>query len=339
MTAKSFWWETGVAGDGLSEYTEIDHSRWVRVVGACSGHEGIGPGYGDAFDAQANPTGGSDRKVRIKTGGAIVDGKALDQDVLEDMLLDTTPTYRRDRIVLKCEWGAVNTVRITVLKGTDGSETPPTIPAPNPTTLVYQALWQVRIVSSGAVTLEADERVFASITDEVTIELNTSAGVIRVKSSGITAAQIAPDAVGTSELAIDAVENENIAANAVETDNLVNNAVFEDKIGERVLGLDRRQGGDINDWDDPGPTNRTPGNLRMRVGSIQWTGGAVGNGTKSVTFPIAFANTPLVFITALDYEVIGSPLAPGTTGFTINWKSTVGAKTAITFFWMAIGDE
>ena len=239
MSAKSFWFETGVAGDGSSEYTEVDHSRWVRVVGACFGHEGIGPGYGTEFSAAANPTGGTDRKVRMGTGGAIVDGKPLDQDVLEDHLLDVTPSYRRDRIVLKCDWTA-HTVRIAVLKGTDGSETPPTIPAPNPNTLVYQGLWQVRLISSGEVTLEADERIWAETSvDDVTIEVSDT-GELRVKDDGIVAAkiaagavgssEIATGAVGTSEIATDGVDSAEIKASAVKAPELATDAVETAKI-------------------------------------------------------------------------------------------------------------
>jgi len=326
MTAKSFWWETGVAGDGSSEYTEVDHSRWTRVVGACFGHEGIGPGYGDAFDAEANPTGGSDRKVRIKTGGAIVDGKPLDQDVQEDHLLDTTPSYRRDRIVLACTWGATNTVRIAVLKGTDGSETPPTIPSPVPGTLVYLALWQVRIVSSGAVSLSADERVWAEPSvDDVTIEISGT-GELQVKDDGITAAKINDDAVITAKINDDAVD--------------------DTKVGDRVPALIKRQGGSPTDWSTYGNTNYIPTAVKIEVGVAGITVGIYDvMQTFGISFPTAFSQPPVVFAT-IEYNSVKLVIVTRditASGFILKIStgdgSTFPVSTTYPIHWMAIGPE
>jgi len=308
MTAKSFWWETGVAGDGSSTYTEIDHSRWARVVGACFGHEGIGPGYGNEFDAEANPTGGTDRKVRIKTGGTIVDGKPLDQDVTEDHLLDVTPNLRRDRIVLKCDW-SVHTVRIAVLKGTDGVDTPPNIPAPNPNTLVYQALWDVKIVSSGAVTLEADERVWAvPQVDDATIDIIL--GILGVKAGGIDTAELA------------------------------NDSVDDTKAGNRVPQFYRRQGGHSSDWEDQGNTNYTPGPVRIQAGSKNWSGTPTDTGSVVVTFPVAFSNVPLGWAVSKSALLnCGVNLTATTMEIFFKVVEDVAVVSVANFYWLAIGPE
>ncbi len=366
MTAKSFWWETGVAGDGSSEYSEVDHSRWVRVVGACAGHEGIGAAYEDEFDATANPTGGSDRKVRIGTGGAIVDGKPLDQDVLEDMLLDTTPSYRRDRVVLKADWGAANTVRIAVLKGTDGSETPPNIPAPNPNTLVYQALWQVRIINSGAVTLEADERIWAvPQVDDATIDVIL--GILGVKVGGIDTAEIASKAVETSKLDdysvttvkldTDAVTSPKIQSLAVvagkiadgavsATAKLANDIVDDTKVGNRVPALTKRQGGNASDWSTYGNINYIPTAVRMQAGVRGLTVAAIDfTYSFPLTWPTAFSQPPIVLIT-LEYAatklmiVTKNIIASGCTlQISTVDGSTFGSIITFPIHWLAIGPE
>jgi hypothetical protein len=148
--------------------------------------------------------------------------------------------------------------------------------------------------------------------------------------------------VGSSELKSDAVTAGKIAVGGVAaTNELANNIVDDTKIGNRVVALCKRQGSNPGNWASEGTTDYIPTNVRMQVGSIEWTGGANNKGNKSVTFPIAFPDIPLVFAIAshghADFNVCANA---NPNNAVIYWESLDGAQyTSVTLHWLAIGAE
>jgi len=160
MTEKSYLWTTGETGDGAATYSREDWQQIAQIFASCHSNEGIAPSFRNAFAGTANPGNSSDRTVRIAAGGAVVDGKPYDSNANVDIVLDATPSNRRDRIVLRTNW-TTQTVRIYVIKGMDGSDTPPAITQTSQS-LYDITLYQAALTSGGTVTL-TDERAFARI--------------------------------------------------------------------------------------------------------------------------------------------------------------------------------
>ncbi len=139
----------------------------------------------------------------------------------------------------------------------------------------------------------------------------------------ITSAKLAAGAVTAGKLANGAVDT---------TARMANDIVDDTKVGNRVLALPRRQGGDAANWAVQGTTTYTPTNVRMQVGSLE-----MGNsGTWTVTFPQAFSNRPIVTFNTYrgDYLPFGAG-TPTASGFSVE-KSDI---TADILFWIAIGPE
>lgn len=111
--------------------------------------------------------------------------------------------------------------------------------------------------------------------------------------------------------------------------------------------LDRRQGADPGDWQDPGTTNYIPGEMRMQAGAAEAQMEAAANvDNVTITFPVAFADKPIV------YATLDSPVGDFVVPFTVATNSTsttqvtficrrTGAGDEVTFaiHWLAIGPQ
>jgi len=113
-----------------------------------------------------------------------------------------------------------------------------------------------------------------------------------------------------------------------------------------VPHLYRRQGGSATVWDTPGTTTYTPTSVRMQAGQASWTGAASTSGSFAVTFPTAFSDVPLVFLSlstktvsfanklALSYDALAASVG-------IYWRNVEDANTytRVDITWLAIGPE
>ena len=153
MPEKSIFWETGALGDGASEYTLTELTRWLsQSFASTTVDEAIMKNYGGemAVSGVASP-------VSIATGGALVHGFPYWHTVASTIIINTpVGDTRIDRIVLSADYVA-QTVRLTLLTGIEGGG----IPAMTHNTGV---LWEiplarVSITVGGVITL-TDERVF-----------------------------------------------------------------------------------------------------------------------------------------------------------------------------------
>lgn len=154
-----FWTTGGATGDQQVSYTQAQWSTASKIMSACSGFEGVAPGY---LNSLAGTVGGANT-VAINTGGAMVDGKWFLNDASQNVNIPSASgggNTRIDRIVLRADWANYN-VSVYRIAGTDaGSPVVPSITQTSGTTydiMLYQAL----VDTGGTVTL-TDERVWAS---------------------------------------------------------------------------------------------------------------------------------------------------------------------------------
>jgi len=109
-----------------------------------------------------------------------------------------------------------------------------------------------------------------------------------------------------------------------------------------ALQVTARKGGSATDWSATGTSNYTPSVAKSQtgVGSISFS--ASNSGNVVVTFPTAFANIPIVFVTS-QYDTVAQhtflfPRFASVSQFTV-YAATASPVTGIlTFSWLAIGE-
>lgn len=155
--------------------------------------------------------------------------------------------------------------------------------------------------------------------------------------------------VSSGELAAGAVTTDNIAANAITTSKIANDAVDYSKVGEKVPQFRQRQGGNAANWSTPGPTSYGPLGIWMQAGVVTIT---IPNGQYSasqvVTFPMAFANAPIVILSLETYAWMNGIVATIfvddvilSTGFRAQARLNQAATGNVDCYihWLAIGPE
>ncbi len=119
-----------------------------------------------------------------------------------------------------------------------------------------------------------------------------------------------------------------IAFGTVATGGIANDAVDITKIGNQVPGVSGRQGGDAANWSVPGTTNYTPTAVRIQGGAV-----SVNTNPFDITFPVAFSNVPLVFISELSTPTAYVALK------TASMVRIAGITGTAALEWLAIGPE
>lgn len=244
-----FWNTSGTpTGHQVANYTQALWSTAVQVISACSGREGVAPN----FLASLTCTSPAVHTVRVNTGVAIIDGKWFINGSSYDLTVDSTPSYRMDRIILRANWSGF-ILDLYVKKGTDGSATPPTLTQTSGTTYEI-SLYTSYVVSGGTITL-TDERTWAVIAvDSATIE-EGSVGTLRVKDGSINSvklgtqaviagkiatggvsasAQVANDIIDSQHYAAGSIDLEHMSANSVDSDQYVDGSVDPIHIANRT---------------------------------------------------------------------------------------------------------
>ena len=134
------------------------------------------------------------------------------------------------------------------------------------------------------------------------------------------------------------IDNSNIKASA---------AIAESKLSLPTrLYQAERQGGSATDWNTSGTTTRTVANPVVQSGTIvmgsQSFSSPVYYATANITFPTAYTNKPMVFVTMSNVSAtaaFGAAVGSiSTTGCTLTVNSlTDGYVAGSTVHWMAIG--
>lgn len=101
----------------------------------------------------------------------------------------------------------------------------------------------------------------------------------------------------------------------------------------------KRQGGSSTDWSTYGLTTYSPTSTLIQAGSISISITS-NSGASSVTYPTAYTQRPLVFVSIYD-STIGSysigTYAESTTGMTIFAYNPLEATASVSAYWLAIG--
>lgn len=374
MAERSRFWTTNNTGDGPSSgYSTSDWEKIVRhwFMAGDEANGGVLFGIGNLLAVS-----GASSPLSLAAGAAIVYGKYYENDAALNLAI-TTPVVGVTgfRVVLRVNWAA-QTVRAFAVRNTDGLAAIPAL-MQNAGTTWEISLATGTIATTGAITLtdtrkyiKYSTKVYADqldsgVADNSTLEY--AAGSLRVKDAGITAAKLAAAIAGNglsggagSALSVNVdgatiaiasdilgVPNGGIGTNqlanlAVTNGKIANDAIDDTKAGDRVPQFIRRQGGDSTIWAAAGTTTYIPGAVRMQAGIINWSGAAANEGSITVTFPIAFSQSPFVFANAWidgSNRVLAHGVSFGNTTVSLYWRSFNAVATSVNISWLAIGPE
>lgn len=326
MAENSFLWTTtgAPAGHQVASYTQAQWSTVTKIMSACSGFEGVAPGYLNELAC----TYISANHCHVDTGGAVVDGKVYINDASGlGVTIDsaTAGHYRIDRIVALCDWAAF-TVTIAVKKNTVEDAAAPALTLTEDWTVsgTHYAilLYQASVTDAGVVTL-TDERVWATPQVDGTT-LTTSVGNLKIKDDGVDSAQIADGAIDLAHM----------SANSVDSSQYVDGSIDQEHLSDGASKVIKRQGGDASSWKVAGTSNYTPTSAKIQCGSIECNQSAV------ITWPEAFSDTPVVFAIAIDstFAAIRASTV-SSTGCTFVSQGHDGSLVSTYIYWLAIGPE
>lgn len=137
-----------------------------------------------------------------------------------------------------------------------------------------------------------------------------------------------------------------LASIAAKTDGSITITDMRDYCHRQPALAYRRKGGSSSDWTKAGATTYNPAGVRIQsgVGSVVFSGDEDSK-TASYSFPVSYAQKPLVFLTLVTAGVTNATRvkiavsAISTTGFSVqghrvdnaNWTQT------LSFMWLAIG--
>ena len=153
-----------------------------------------------------------------------------------------------------------------------------------------------------------------------------------VTSSGGGATTIANNAVTNAKLAdmVTARIKGRVTAGTGDPEDLTYAQVLA-----AILPMNR-QGGSPTSFSSGGTTNYTPSNLRVQFGAIPITV-ASGSGSVTITFPVAFSNTPVIFALATG-ALAGDILSIVSVFAGTSQIAAVGSSNGTgTLHWLAIG--
>ena len=162
MSEFSGHWTTDAVspvGHQVASYTQATNGTLQKIMAACSAFEGVAPNY---LNALAGTVTGANT-VAINTGGAMVDGKAYENNASLNVNIPSASAgnTRIDRIVLRADWAGF-ILSVHRIAGVDsGSPTAPAI-TQTPGTTYDIMLYQALVDAAGTVTL-TDERVMAAL--------------------------------------------------------------------------------------------------------------------------------------------------------------------------------
>lgn len=341
MAERSYFWDTTGSGD-TDTLAQQDATRIFGLIfsprlsdeGSLGSLGGVIPtplaispsGVRGVLKGHLNElaVSGSTSPLSVATGGALVAGFWYVSDAVTSVTIATPASATRiDLLVLRANY-LNRTVRITTITGTEGGGAPSPIRIVNETWDIPLA--QLSITTGGAITL-TDRRSFAMFATRPEASLDQygtsqiqdlSIDADAIALSAVTTSKLAANAVDTAELDSSAVTNAILATSAVTATGLASDAITTAKILDANVTAAKlaanaiasnlsfeRQGGNASNWSTAGTTSYTPTNPRVQVGRFGW------NGTATLTWPVAFSNTPWFMpqnreLIAMSYASLGS---------------------------------
>lgn len=340
----SLFHPTGTSGDGAAAYTEAQLAAIFRRVFLGDNHASQGVLTG--CDGELAVTGATS-PLTVAAGAAVVNGYLYYNDAPISLVVAEPAATTGGHVILRLDT-TTHTVRALAVLSTSGVTAPPTLTQTS-------SIWEIRlatfIITTGGVITLTDARQAAHYPTRVANENLDSACVDsrvladnavtlgKIGTGAILNTHVAPGSLNGDRLIGDSVTAAQIAPTAIGNSELADDAVDDRTAGARVPQLPRRQGGSATDWNAPGTTTYTPGAVRMQCGAVV----TAPDGFAIITFPIAFSAVPLVFVTqATNGGNIGIDVVSITTSqltvFTMNAGDS-GANGSRTVNWLAIGPE
>jgi hypothetical protein len=358
MAERSQFWTTNNTGHGPSSGYASD--RWRDMLRKLLQSDRVATGsvlFG--VDNQLAVTGAAS-PLSINTGAALAYGFFYENDAAKALAI-TTPVVGTTggRVILRADFAA-QTVTAIVNRNTDGVAAIPVL-VQTPGTTYDVPIATFTITTGGVVTLidtreyaKFSARVYGSQLDTSAADASTlevSGGALRVKDAGITPAKLAaavagngliggagaalevnPDGV-TLEISGDAVRIKDLGVSLAK---LAADSVDDTKAGNRIPQFYRRQGGNASDWSITGTTTYTPTSVRMQGGS----GVTNASGAATITFPVAFSQKPICFVSADTSNLIFAQIRPlSATQAAVTLYDETGTGVIHAFSWLAIGAE
>jgi hypothetical protein len=178
----------------------------------------------------------------------------------------------------------------------------------------------------------------------VTVRSLNASGDMTIPGSfsagGLNASQLTSGTVPVARLS--GITTSQLSASAgIVTGQLAEDAVDDTKVGNRVPQFWRRQGGSASNWSSAGTSTQTPAAVRMQAGAYNLSISS-GLGSATITFPTAFSQPPLVFLST---DVFNLAASIGTTASTVTTSGfeLVGmygsGNGSVIVRWLAIGPE
>lgn len=269
--------------------------------------------------------------LQVDTGTAIIQGVIVRNTTAVNVTVSTPAANTGGRIIVKINFTA-KTVTIEAKMSASGVTTAPSL---QQDTSIYEfSLATFIILTNGNISTLTDTRTYA--------KFRTQIDTNNIIDGTISDNDLADNAVITSKLANLAVTTAKIADTNVTTGKIANNAVDNTKIGNNVPTIVNRQGGNSANWSTEGNTNYSVNaqvKIQAGVKQCDFPGGGTTTNVQ-VTFPTAFTQAPIVFITIKDSanNVIRSFVtAVTTTTFQIGLALQSNALTSTNVNWFAIG--
>lgn len=365
-----FWETTGVGDGPLAGYTAGDFYNFLRrlLIPNHEADQGVLRGVGNELVVS-----GIVSPLTVATGAGIVYGLFYENGSPLSLAVGIPITgITGGRVNLKADWAA-QTIRAVVQLNTDGVAD---IPA-----LVQTAgsEWNIPLATftinqAGQIAL-ASAREFCQFAEYLTADLvdeldglsvvgrsastSGAAAAIAAANDGevlrlsggvlgfgqVSALGIADGAVTQDKIAANAIGTTQIQDEAVTAGKIADDTIDDTKLGNRVAQFYRRQGGNASDWSSQGSNNYTPGAVRMQSGIINGTiNPGSTSGSITVTFPVAFSDKPLVYLTIIFstdtfmYAARAINIAADQFVIVIHREMSTGTTT-FPVCWLAIGPE
>lgn len=223
---------TAATAEGDDEQVSYTQAHWyyaTSILAACSGYEGVAPGFLNELSATATAV----NEVTVDTGGAVVDGRWYYNTEAATVAVDSAAAgnTRIDRIVVRCDTTNMN-ISIHNVTGTDsvGTPTAPTVESTSGTTYDI-LLWQALVDDGGNITL-TDERVWAAATNN---GIRSSAGMSVLGRAANTTGKIADiTAANAGYVLMCATAGTSIAFGQIKTESVATDAITIAKIPDRT---------------------------------------------------------------------------------------------------------
>lgn len=347
----SIFWTTNGIGDGAAAYTQQQIIDWLRYTFLRDPSvQGIVVGVGGEFGVTA--TG---NVLTIQSGAAYVYGFPFWESTAQTLTVPIpTVNTTGHRVVIRADW-TTQTVRVALKSSSNGN---PSIPSLEQTAGI---IWEISIATltittTGVIAL-TDTRSFC--------QFNTIVHGSRLIAGTVNGDRLTPNTVNGDRLIAGTVNGNRLAAGTVNGDRLVDNSVAPSKLIMGVgSGLNagqlantafqpfRRQGATTSNnsaWTTGGTLNSDITTLRVQMGSVSVASAPFGQTASpaTITFPSAFLNTPLVFVTVLhpvenptvsDNAYVARVVSVSNTGCSIAaHTSRTSSAPLVTVMWVAMG--